>query len=163
VKKALTYISLVLLFVFQTSAGPYIKIFGVLPGIVLTFAVCYSLTNTTFKSAAVGLVCGLLTDSATSGAFGLDALIMMYLAIAVSYFSRKFYHENKLFAVCSVMLFTVVYETVSLGISVLMVSDVPIFFSFIRIVIPEAIYNAVITIPVFMLVKWLNNEYIRGI
>ena len=162
-KKALTYISLVLLFVFQTSAGPYIKIFGVIPGLILTFTICYSLTNSTFKSAAVGLVCGLLTDSATSGAFGLDGLIVMYLAIAVSYFSRKFYHENKLFVICSVMLFTVIYETVSMGVAVLMVSGTPILYSFVRIVIPAAIYNGLIAVPVYMLVKWLNNEYIRGI
>ena len=88
---------------------------------------------------------------------------MMYLAIAVSCFSRKFYHENKLFSICSVMLFTVIYETFSLAISVFMVPHIPFFYSFIRVVIPITIYNGCITVPLLMLVKWLNNEYIRGI
>ena len=162
-KKILTYISLVLLLVIQTAAGRYIRIFGVLPNLALTFTIVYSLTNGSFRAAALGLVCGLLFDSTSNGAFGLSGLIVMYIAIAASFFSRKYFYENKLAMVCGVFLFTVLYESILLVLTLVLFSEAPFFYCFVRFILPEAFINSVITVPVLMWVKWLNNEYIRGI
>lgn len=162
-KKILTYITLVLLLVVQTAAGRYIRIFGVLPNLALTFTIIYSLTNGSFRAAALGLVCGLLFDTTSSGAFGLNGLIVMYVAIAASFFSRKYFYENKLAMVCGVFAFTLIYESISLIMTLVLFSQAPFFYSFVRFILPEAVINSIITVPLLMWVKWLNNEYIRGI
>jgi len=163
VKKVLTYIILLLLLVIQTSAGSYIRVFNVLPSPALVFTIIYSLTNGSFKSAALGLVCGLLFDATSSGVFGFNSFLVMYLCISASLFSRKYYYENKLATVCGVFLFTVIYETLTLIFTVVLFSKAPFFYSFFRYILPEALINSIIAIPVLMCVKWLNNEYIRGI
>lgn len=87
----------------------------------------------------------------------------MYLALAASYFSHKYYYENKLAIAFGVFIYTLVYETISLVFTVLLLHEAPFIYSFFRIVFLEAVINSVISIPVFLWVKWLNNEYIRGI
>ena len=101
-KKVISYLTLVLLAVVQTGAGQYIKLFGILPNLILTFAVIYSLTNSSVRSAVMGLSAGIILDATTVGAFGLNGIFLMYTCLAVSYFSRRFYYENKLSSFISV-------------------------------------------------------------
>ncbi|MBR3934361.1 MAG: rod shape-determining protein MreD [Clostridia bacterium] len=162
-KKTLTYITLVLLAVVQTAAGRHIKIFGVLPNLVLTFTILYSLTNGSFRAGVLGLVAGLILDSASASVFGLNALLMMYTAIIASYFSRKFYYENKVASFCGVYIYTTIYESVLLILTQVMFSRSPFFSVFIRYILVESLINSILAIPILYAVKWLNNEYIRGI
>lgn len=162
-KKALTYICLVFLAVIQTGAGQYIRIFGVLPNLILTLTIVYSMTNGLVRSAVMGVVAGLLIDSTSHGVFGLNGLLLMYTAIIISYFSRKFYYENKLATFCGVFVYTALYESVLVILTQVIFSKTPFFYVFVRYVLVESIVNAVISIPVLYIVKWLNNEYIRGI
>ncbi len=162
-KKVLTYVTLVLLLVIQTAAGRYIKIFGVVPNFALTFTIIYSLTNSMPRSAALGLLCGLMFDSCRVGAFGLGGLLVMYMAIMAAYFSRKFYYENKLATIFGVFIYTVIYRSVFLILTSVMFSQAPFFYTFARYILVEALLGSIIAVPVLLLVKWLNNEYIRGI
>lgn len=162
-KKVLTYITLVLFAVIQTASGRYIKIFGVLPNLVLTFTILYSLTNGSFRAGVLGLVAGLIIDSLSSSAFGLNALLLMYTAIIASYFSRKFYYENKLASFCGVYIYTAIYESILLIFTQVIFSKAPFFSVFFRFILVESLINSAMAIPMLYVVKWLNNEYIRGI
>jgi rod shape-determining protein MreD len=162
-KKFLTYLSLVILVILETSAGRYIEIFGISPNPALCFTIIYALTNGSVKSAALGLVCGLLFDSVSDVAFGFNSLILMYMSILASYFSRRFYYHNIFALVFGVFMYSLFYETISLVFTAVIFSDAPFFYSFSRFVLTESIFNAIIAVPMLWWVKWLNNEYIRGI
>ena len=152
-----------MLLVVQTAAGRYIKIFGILPNIAFCFTIVYSLTNGTFRSAILGLCCGILIDSTTDVAFGFNSLVIMYIALSASYFSHKYYYQNKFAVALGVFIYSPIYETILIVFSVLLFSEAPFLYSFFRYAFVEAIINSLISIPVFLWVKWLNNEYIRGI
>lgn len=162
-KKILTYVTLVLLFVIQTSAGHYIRLWGVLPNPAFSFTIVYALTNGSFRGAALGLCCGLLFDSGTHIAFGFFGLVVMYLSCSASFFSRRYYYENKLSIFSGVFIYTIIFESISLIFTAVLYGEAPFFYSFARFVLPEALINSLISIPLLMWVKWLNNEYIRGI
>lgn len=162
-KKALTYITLVLFTIIQTGAGRYIRIFGVLPNLILMFTIVYSLTNGSLRAGILGLVAGLLIDATSYGVFGLNALMLMYTSLIISYFSRKFYYENKLATFCSVFVYTLVYESLLLILTQVVFSKSPFFFVLGRYILVESLINAVISLLILYWVKWLNNEYIRGI
>lgn len=162
-KKTITYLTLVLLAVVQTGAGQYIKLFGVIPNIILTFAVVYSLTNSSVRSAVMGLTSGLVIDVTSAGTLGLNGIFLMYICLAVSYFSRKFYYENKLSSFISVYIYTAVYESLILITTQVIFSKSPFFYVLGRYILVESLINSLIAIPLMFWVKWLNNEYIRGI
>lgn len=162
-KKFLTYLSLVLLVIVESSLGRYIEISGISPNPALCFTIIYALTNGSVRSAALGLVCGLLFDSVSNVAFGFNSLVLMYMCLMCSYFSRKFYYHNKTALVFGVFMYGIVYETVCLIFTAVTFSDAPFFYTFFRFILPEAFLNSLIAIPMLWWVKWLNNEYIRGI
>ena len=162
-KKALTYITLILFVVIQTGLGKYIKFFGVLPNLILTFTIVYAMTNGMVRASALGLVAGLFIDSTSYGVFGLNGLMLMYTALIISYFSGKFYYENKTASFCGVLVYTAVYESFLLIVTQVIFSKAPFFYVFVRYILLESLINALISIPVLYWVKWLNNEYIRGI
>ncbi len=152
-----------MLLVVQTAAGRYIKIFGILPNLAFCFTLTYAMTNGSFRAALLGLLCGILIDSTTDVAFGFNGLVIMYLALAASYFSHKYYYQNKYAVAFAVFSYSLVYETIHIVFSLLLFSEAPFLYSFFRYAFIEALINSLISIPVFLWVKWLNNEYIRGI
>lgn len=162
-KKVLTYITLILFVVIQTGLGKYIRFFGVLPNLVLTFVVVYSMTNGMVRAAVVGLVGGLFLDSTSYGVFGMNGLMLMYTALIISYFSAKFYYENKTASFCGVLIYSALYESVLLIVTQVIYAKSPFLYVFGRYILLESLINALISIPVLYWVKWLNNEYIRGI
>lgn len=162
-KQFLTYLSLALLVVFQSAAGHYIKFFGVMPNFALCFTIIYALTNGSMRAAILGLACGLLFDCTANVAFGFNSLLLMYMTLICSYFSRKFYYQNKTAVVFGVFIYTLAIESISLVFTAVLFSDAPFFYSFFRFVLIEAVLNSIIATPLLFWVKWLNNEYIRGI
>ena len=87
----------------------------------------------------------------------------MYTAIIASYFSRKFYYENKLASFCGVYIYTAIYESILLIFTQVIFSKAPFFSVFFRFILVESLINSAMAIPMLYVVKWLNNEYIRGI
>ena len=163
-KKVLTFVSLFLLLVFQTTVGQYIKIFNVLPDFILTFAIVYSVSNMAFKSAVTGLVSGLLLDfTLVHSPYGISALIMMYTCTVVSNLSGKFYYESIPVSLCFVFGATVGYEFIYLLLTKGIFSEVSMVYALWRYIVPEAILNTIICLPLRLWVRWLKNEYIRGI
>lgn len=162
-KKFLTYLSLVLLVIVESSLGRYIEISGISPNPALCFTIIYALTNGSFKSAALGLVCGLLFDSVSNAAFGFNSLVLMYMCLLCSYFSRKFYYHNKTALVFGVFMYSLVYETICFIFTAFTFYNAPFFHTLFRFILAEAFLNSLIAIPMLWWVKWLNNEYIRGI
>ena len=146
-----------------TSLGRYIEIFGVSPNPALCFVIIYSLTNGSVRSASLGLVCGLIFDSVSNVAFGFNGLILMYMCLISSYFSKRFYYHNKTALVFGVFMYSLFYETLSMLFTAVIFSDAPFFHTFFRFALVEASLNSIIAIPILFWVKWLNNEYIRGI
>ena len=146
-----------------TSLGRYIEIFGVSPNPALCFVIIYSLTNGSVRSASLGLVCGLIFDSVSNVAFGFNGLILMYMCLISSYFSKRFYYHNKTALVFGVFMYSLFYETLSMLFTAVIFFDAPFFHTFFRFALVEATLNSIIAIPILFWVKWLNNEYIRGI
>ncbi len=162
-KRILSYALLVLFVLIQTAAGRYIRIFGVLPNIALCYAAVYAFTNSLFRSAALGLACGLMIDALSKGIFGANGFALMYLSMLASYLFGRYCYESRLCISGGVFLLTLVYELSSLVLSSLFGSDAGVFYCLIRYILPLCIINSLLALPMTALVKWLGSEYIRGI
>lgn len=162
-KKILTALTFVLLFVIQTSVGSYLKIFNVSPNLLLTFVIIYSVNSELLKAALAGCVCGLLTDAAGAGVMGYNALLMMYIAAMSSVFANKFYNENKLVSSLNVFIIGFIYEFIKVAVFNALYGELPVFYMTWRYILPECIFNSISAIPLAYWINWLKNEYIRGI
>lgn len=162
-KRILSYSLLVLFALIQTAAGRYIRIFGVLPNIALCYTAVYALTNSPVRAAPLGLLCGLMIDALSKGIFGANGLILMYFSMLASYLFGRYFFESR-FCICiGAFIFTFFYELTSLLLVSVFGADAGFFYCLIRYIIPLCLINAILSLPMIILVKWLNSEYIRGI
>ena len=162
-KKFLSAVILLLLFALQTSVMSPSVIFGIEINLVLVYTFAYAVNSDLFASAVMGALCGMLLDVSGGSVIGYNILIVMYLSALTSVVSFRFYSENRMVSVVIVTLSVFVCEFLRLVIYGTLFTDIEIMYTVIRYILPQAVLNAVVCVPVMMCVKWLKNEYIRGI
>lgn len=162
-KKILLILTAFILAVIQTSVASSVKILDVAPNLIFIFAIVYGLDSTTFSAGVVGCLCGILTDCADCTFIGHSALVLMYVSFLSSLISKKFYYDNKLVGILIVFASSIAYEFIRFFIASIMTADAGTAYMLFRYILPEAVYNSVLSVPLMWWIKWLKNEYIRGI
>lgn len=162
-KKTLVILTAFFLFVVQTSLGETIDIFGVVPNLILVFAVAYSLDSSAFSAALAGCICGLLTDFSDNGIVGIGGFFMMCICFCASIVSKKFYYDNKLSGLIIVFVSGLLFELSKVFIVNLIYTEFSLTSVFFRFILPGAVYNSCLSLPLMWWINWLKNEYVRGI
>ncbi len=157
-----TYLTLLVLFVLQTTVGRYINIFGIAPNLVFVFAVCYAMYNFPVRSAVLCVVAGLLADIYGSGIMGINGLLYMYIGLAVSLFGSTLMKKSTPAVAIGVMVVSVLYQTVYFLICYTMRGYGPFVYTFVRLIIPGGIYDGAAALLISMWTLWLSEEHIRG-
>lgn len=158
-----TYLTLVVLFVVQTTLGIYIDVYSIAPDIIFVFAVCYSMYNFPVRSTVLCLVAGILADLYTGSYIGVNALLYMYIGLAISNFAASLIKKNIWTATLGVLTVSVIYHTVVLIVYYVIPGYSSFAFPFLRIVLPTALYDAVLSLVMYRWARWLSEDRIRGI
>ena len=162
-KKVLLILTAFFLVVIQTSMSSSVEIIGVAPNLIFIFAIVFGLNSSTHTATATGCLCGIISDCCDYGTIGCSALVLMYVTFLSNLASKKFYYDNKLVGIVIVFVSGLLFESVRLFISNLMFSNASFVTVFFRYILPEAVFNSVVAFPLMWWIKWLKNEYIRGI
>ena len=145
----LSYISLFVALVLQTTLMKELRIFGISPMLVLVLVVCFSLMNDSIPSAIFAVIAGLLTDISGSGPLGLNALMMLYLSLGVSTVGREFFQDTPRSAIILAFVGTFMYETIYFICNFLIFGSGHFWYVLWRVTLIEAVYNAILAIPVY--------------
>lgn len=157
-----SYFTVLILFLVQTTLGKYIDILGIAPNFVFVFAVCYSMYNFPVRSAILCVTAGLLLDLYGCKTVGVNALLYMYIGLAVSLFGSSLMKKNIWAVVLGVIIVSALYQSVYLLFGYVLKSDVSFLYGFLRIVIPGTLYDGVAALVLSNWAKWLSEEQIRG-
>ena len=159
----LTYITLSVIFILQTTMGIYIDIGGVAPNIIFVFAVCYAMYNFPVRASVLCLVAGIMVDLYSRQYIGVNALLYMYIGLAVSKFAATLIRKNVWTAALGVLVVSAIYHTAILLIDYVVPGYSGFLYPFMRIVLPTALYDGVISLVVALWARWLSTDRIRGI
>ncbi len=159
----LTYVTLAVLFVLQTTLGIYIDIFGIAPNIIFVFAVCYSMYNFSVRSAVLCLVAGIITDLYQGSHIGINALLFMYTGIAISNFAASLIKKNLWTVALGVLAVSLLYHTVILIVYYVALGYSGFMYPFLTIVLPTAVYDSVLSFAMAFWTRWLSEDRIRGL
>ncbi len=158
--KIIAYTILIFLTVLiQSTLGSYINVYGVKPNITIVVIVVVALLRNNIEGAVVGFFCGLLQDSASGMVIGFYALLGLYLGLTVSSLNKKLYRENVLIAVFLTFVFSVIYEYLVYFLNTFLRSPLGFIYPMQKVIIPEAIYNCVISIFVFIIVVKMHRRF----
>lgn len=159
--KIVMMLSVILL---QLTVLSHFEPLGIIPNYVFVFILAIASICADTESVVLAGFSGLVMDMLTGASIGLNTLIMLYLAIlcvilCVSMYTRKL---KLLVPMCFVLSF--IYE-LSLGVFSIMLRGSIISAEAIwHVVLPVAVVNSVIFIPVYILLKRVRFEKkVRGI
>lgn len=147
----------ILHFILQTTIFHYFEIRGILPNTTVILIVSYSLLRGKNEALAVGLLCGLLQDIFFGYGFGFYTALDLVLALIISLGQKNFYRENYLFPMIVCVLATICYETVIFFFGLLTQGQMNLPAYLWNLLLPECVYTAVATIPLYRLLFAVND------
>jgi len=161
--KILVYaLCILLIVVLQSTLLHYIKIYNVKPNLLIIFIVAVALLRGNIEGAVVGFFSGLLQDMLFGEIIGFYALLGMYLGLIVGSVYRRLYRENVLLVVFFTFVSTVVYEGLVYFLNLfkaIIDGQADILFAVRDVILPEAVYNSVVSIFVYILVIKLHLRF----
>lgn len=159
----LSYLTLAVLFVFQTTLSRYIDICGIAPNLVFVYILCYSMYNFPVRSAVLCVVAGLITDVYSMDYVGLNALLYMYTGLAISGFASSLIKKNIWAVALGVLLVSALYHGVILAINYALPGHSEFAYPFVRFALPTAVYDAIASLAMAIWARFLSEDKIRGL
>ena len=160
-KNILTYITLILMLVLQSTVCRHIEVLHTIPNLILIFAVCYSMYAEPVKATALSLIAGILFDIMYAQHLGFGALLLMFIGLGLSVLCSDYIHSNIFTVLVNVFLCTFVFE----GIYVFMtyfIFDKLTFSQMMLRILCEAVYNVIAGALVMWWAKYLAEFEVRS-
>ena len=152
------YSLLTFLYVFQTVLGDSIRIFGILPDLMFVLTVYVSLKETRPGVLVFALVSGILKDFSLMQTFGLNGFITLYISFLISFVAEKYFYPtifvNGFFAFAAGFLYQVCYFFLKFT----MWGEERIAYPLLNMILPQCLYNFVISFLVFILCTYISGE-----
>ena len=159
---ALIIISIVLFIVFQllyflqTNIFPLIPIAGITPNLFVIFIIFIGLYGNNFLSMLYGIICGIWIDSLYGEVIGISSAMFCLIGFIATWFDTLWSKDEKISIIIMVILSTLFFEFGSYFIKSIILDfelEVKIFF---KILFLEELYNVLLTIIFFGLIKKLG-------
>lgn len=159
----LSYVTLAVLFIVQTTLSKYIDIFGIAPNLIFVYVLCYSIYNFPVRSAVLCAIAGLVVDLYTGQYVGLNTLLFMYIGIAISHFTSTLIKKHVWTSALGVLIISLLYHTIILLIDYVIPGYSGFQYPFLRIALPTAVYDAIASFVIALWARKLSIEEIRGL
>jgi rod shape-determining protein MreD len=159
---SLTIISIILLLIFgllyffQVNIFPLIPINGVVPNLFIIFILVIGLFGNNFLAITLGIICGIFIDSIYSDVIGITPAMLCLVGFVATWFDSLWSKDEKISIIIMVILSTLIYEFGCYFIkSIVLKFDMEISI-FLKILFWEELYNTLLTIIFFGLIKKLG-------
>lgn len=133
----------------QSTVLEYLEFNGVKPNILMIFIVCSALLGGNVTGAVTGFFAGMAQDIVSGKVIGLYALLGMYLGLTLGTLNKRFYRDNLMVTLMFTFVSTIAYEGMVYFFGVLLRGQMDILYSLKYKILPEAVYNTIVSIVVF--------------
>lgn len=166
-KKIFIYTAFILLIaLMQVTLFNYIRIFNIKPNLFIVFIIIAAFFRGSYEGAIIGFFAGITQDMVSGKVLGFYAILGMYLGLAVGSINKRLYRENIILNILNTFVFSFLYEFVlfvllkwcPLLIGRGSLIGINFFHALRRIILPEAVYNSLISIVVFIIFIKINNK-----
>ena len=144
-------------FILQSTLFQNIMIFGITPNTAIIIIVAFAIMRQDIEGAIIGFFAGLLQDIFFGNVIGLNALIYMFIGFLSGKPFKEFYLENYILPIALVGTSTILYNFIYYVINFLFRARLD-FFTYLGIIIlPETIYNIILTLPLYIVLYQINK------
>lgn len=161
-KKTLIVILLCLVYIFiyllQINFFSWFTIAGVKPNLFIILVLFIGLYAGKKYGAILGVIFGLGLDLLSSNLIGQTVLILGAIGFAGGYLDKDFSKDSKITVILMVIVATAIYEIFIYTYRTMMLSLNVEIWPFIKILIIEIIYNAILTIILYPLMQKIGYK-----
>jgi len=144
--------------IIQSSLFQFIEINNIKPNSALIIIVSYAILRGDVEGAIFGFFAGLLQDIFFGRYIGLNALFYMHIGYFCGKPFKDFYFENYVIPLVLVLISSFAYDFLVYFTSYFFRGHLDYFFFFSRIILPGAVYNLFVCIPIYVMVYKINKR-----
>lgn len=130
---------------------------GVKPNTMVILIVSFSFIRGQLEGAIIGFFSGLLIDIFFGTFLGPNAFVGLTTGYLSGIFNNDFYQKNTIIPFLLTFSFTLFYEILFYIINIFLKGYPNIFYFFLKIILPEAIYTSLISIIIYKLLYSFNK------
>lgn len=149
----LTFITFIIIYILQANFFTWFNIAGVMPNLFVIFVVFLGLFGGRYMGLISGITIGLLLDLFMGRNVGISAIMLGVIGIIAGFLDKNFSKDSKLTIILMVISTTLVYELGSYIINTIIFSYETEIWNFIKILLIELLYNAILTIILYPLLQ----------
>lgn len=149
-------IAFIIIYILQANFFSWFTIAGVKPNLFVIFIVFLGLFGGKYMGVISGVISGLLLDIFIGKSVGISAIMLGVVGIIARILDKNFSKDSKLTIILMIMATTFVYELGSYIINTIIFSYEVAIWNFIKILLTEIFYNAILTIILYPLLQRLG-------
>lgn len=149
----LIFIAFIIIYILQADFFTWFTIAGVKPNLFVIFIVFLGLFGGKYMGLTSGVIVGLLLDLFMGKSVGISAIMLGAIGIMAGYLDKNFSKDSRLTIILMMMFTTLVYELGYYIINTLIFSYEVVIWNFIKILLIELLYNAILTIILYPLIQ----------
>ncbi len=166
-RRILMFLLIFVAFFLQCSVLQAVSVATISPNLLLVLTVSFALMRGKREGIFVGFLGGLLTDLFSGGVLGFHALLYAWVGFLTGFCCRIFYDDDIKMPVLLVCASDLAVNLAEYLFRFLLRGRMDFFFYLGRIIIPEIIYTAILTILcyrlLFLLNRWLEKAEKRSV
>lgn len=137
--------NLILITLAQTMLCPYIKIGSIIPDLIFIFLIIMAQKEKNLISVMVkAAACGAVMDCLSGRIFGNYVSVYLVAAVIIYLINESVFKSNIIINLTSFFLINMFTKSLFFLLNISVLKDVGFLYSFVFIILPEALYNLVI-------------------
>ena len=157
VKIIMAAVFLFILLIIQTTVLDYIRIFGIMPNILLISVICYSFCASDLRGLVFGVLCGIFMDVTGGRIIGINTLLYTYAAFSCLWVCDKLYNNNEIIAAVFTFVISLVYGAVVYITNFLIWGHTEFLHAVFKVIIPETIYNTFVALFIYPAARFVAS------
>ncbi len=158
----ITFLVVVLTYVFHTTVFGILSISGIIPNIPLIVVVSYALLRGKKEGAFVGWGMGMLFDILLGMHFGFYSALFAAVGYFIGRNQPEFYRENYILPALFCIFATAFYEFAHYAEHFLFQQGSSFIYFVFQILLPTVVYTGILTLPIYRLLfgldEWLVSK-----
>ncbi len=160
-KKFITNIIIILTFLIiyflHSNFFTWFRIAGVMPNLFVILVLFIGLYASKYMGVAYGIIFGLLLDLFIGSKIGVTAIMLGIVGTIGAVFDKNFSKENRITLIVMAVVATFAFELGKILLMYIINRSFVDFLPFIEVLLIECLYNAILTIILYPLMRHLGN------
>lgn len=142
----------------QSNFFNWYNIAGIQPNLFIILILTIGLYLGEKYGFSLGIILGLLLDLFIGKRIGLNAIMLGIAGLIGGILDRSFSKESRITFMIMTIAVTVLCEVINFTLQIILLGAEPVFMQCMKIIMIEAIYNAILIIILYPLIQKMGNK-----